>query len=144
MTVILVVLIKDGPSSGKIAVIAEIIDHNRVGPYPYARGLSLTFYVQAIIDGPTTGVPRQPIAFRYVTLTPLLVKALPRAARSGVVKKYVEKEGIVEKWEKSSWAQRRAAIEKRRKLNDFDRFQVMLQKKARRDRVRKVLKGSKS
>ena len=72
------------------------------------------------------------------------MKALPRAARSGVVKKYVEKEAVVEKWEKSSWARKRAAIEKRRKLNDFDRFQVMLQKKARRDRVRKVLKGSKS
>jgi large subunit ribosomal protein L14e len=72
------------------------------------------------------------------------VKALPRASRSGTVKKYVEKEAIVEKWEKSSWAQRRAAIERRRKLNDFDRFQVMLQKKARRDRVRKALKASKA
>ncbi|KIJ91518.1 hypothetical protein K443DRAFT_482027 [Laccaria amethystina LaAM-08-1] len=37
-----VVLLKSGPFSGKIAVITEIIDHNR-----------------AIIDGSTTGVPRQ-------------------------------------------------------------------------------------
>lgn len=45
----------------------------------------------------------------------------------------------MEKWEKSSWALKRAATEKRRSLNDFGRFSVMLAKKARRDVVRKEL-----
>ncbi|KIY63311.1 hypothetical protein CYLTODRAFT_333317, partial [Cylindrobasidium torrendii FP15055 ss-10] len=117
-----VVLLKAGPSAGKIAVIAEIIDHNR-----------------AIVDGPTTGVTRQPFPYKHLTLTPLLLKSLPRAAGTGTVKKVIEKEAIVEKWEKSSWAQRRAAIEKRRALNDFGRFEVMLLKKQRRDTVRKAL-----
>ncbi|KAF7330316.1 60S ribosomal protein [Mycena venus] len=123
-----VVLLKSGPFSGKIAVIAEIIDHNR-----------------AIIDGPTTGVTRQSYPFKHLTLTPLVLTKLPRAAGSGVIKKHVEKEAIVEKWDKSSWAQKRAAMEKRRSLNDFGRFGVMLAKKARRDVVRKaVFKGKKS
>ncbi|KAI0318364.1 ribosomal protein L14-domain-containing protein [Amylostereum chailletii] len=122
-----VVLLKSGPQTGKIAVIAEIIDHNR-----------------AIIDGPTTGVPRQSFAYRHLTLTPLTVAKLPRAAGTGVVKKYLEKEGIVAKWANSSWAKKRASVEARRSLSDFDRFQVMLQKKQRRDRVRKAVKAAKA
>ncbi|KZT07909.1 60S ribosomal protein L14 [Laetiporus sulphureus 93-53] len=118
-----VVLLNSGPQAGQIAVIAEIIDHNR-----------------AIIDGPTTGVPRQAFPYRYVTLTPFVLTKLPHAAGSGVIRKQLEKEGTVERWNKSSWAQKRAAIEKRRSLNDFERFSVMLAKKSRRDTVRKAIK----
>ncbi|THG96342.1 hypothetical protein EW026_g5474 [Hermanssonia centrifuga] len=121
-----VVLLKSGPQAGHIAVIAEIIDHNR-----------------AIIDGPTTGVPRQSFPYKHLTLTPFRLTKLPRAAGSGVVKKQVEAEAIVEKWEKSSWAQKRAAIEKRRSLNDFQRFVVMIAKKSRTDRVRKAVHAAK-
>ncbi|RPD58693.1 60S ribosomal protein L14 [Lentinus tigrinus ALCF2SS1-7] len=117
-----VVLLKSGPQEGQIAVIAEIIDHNR-----------------AIIDGPTTGVPRQPFSYRHLTLTPFVLSSLPRGAGTGVIRKYLEKDGTVEKWQKSSWAQKREAIAKRRSLNDFERFCVMLAKKSRRDTVRKTL-----
>ncbi|KAJ3501574.1 hypothetical protein NMY22_g18880 [Coprinellus aureogranulatus] len=114
-------MIKGGPSSGRIAVITEIIDHNR-----------------AIIDGPTTSVPRQSFPYKHLTLTPFKV-TIPRAAGTAVVKKTVEKEGVVEKWNQSKWAQKREAAEKRRSLSDFDRFKVMVQKKQRRDVVRKAL-----
>jgi large subunit ribosomal protein L14e len=56
------------------------------------------------------------------------------------VRKLIEQEGIVEKWDKSAWAQKRLMREKRRSLNDFDRFKVMLAKKQRRDVVRKAVK----
>ncbi|KAI0826301.1 60S ribosomal protein L14 [Irpex lacteus] len=121
-----VVLLKAGPQAGHIAVISEIIDHNR-----------------AIIDGPTTGVPRQSFPYKHLTLTPLRLTKLPRAAGSGVVKKQVEAEGIVEKWEKSSWAQKRAATEKRRSLTDFQRFVVLIAKKRRTDAVRKSVHAAK-
>ncbi|QRV96214.1 ribosomal protein L14 [Ceratobasidium sp. AG-Ba] len=120
-----VVLLKNGPSEGKIATIVEIIDHNR-----------------AIIDGPLTGVPRQPYPYRHLVLTPLTVKGLPRAAGTGVVKKYFEKTDVLAKWEKSAWAQRRASITKRRTLSDFDRFSVMVYKKQRRDAAYKAAKKS--
>ncbi|KAF9239315.1 ribosomal protein L14-domain-containing protein [Melanogaster broomeanus] len=117
-----VVLLNSGPSAGKIAVIAEIIDHNR-----------------AIIDGPITSVPRQSFPYRHLTLTPLRLTKLPRGAGSGVIRKQLEKEDTVGKWENSSWAKKRAAVEKRRTLSDFGRFEVMLAKKSRRDAVRKAL-----
>ena len=62
-----------------------------------------------------------------------MVSKLPRAAGTGVVAKRVEADGIVEKWEKSKWAQKLAFTEKRRSLNDFARFNVMLEKKQRRN-----------
>lgn len=117
-----VVLLQSGPLAGKIAVIVEIIDHNR-----------------AIIDGPLTSVPRQAFSYRHLSLTPFRLTKLPRGAGSGCVRRQLEKEGIVAKWENSSWAKKRAAIEKRRSLNDFQRFEVMLAKKARRDAVRKAV-----
>ncbi|KAF8548891.1 hypothetical protein OG21DRAFT_1488996 [Imleria badia] len=120
-----VVLLNAGPSAGNIAVIAEIIDHNR-----------------AIVDGPTTSVPRQSYPYRHLSLTPLRLTKLPRAAGTGVIRKQLEKEGTVARWENSAWAKKRTAIQKRRSLNDFARFEVMLAKKARRDVVRKSLAKS--
>ncbi|KAK9768770.1 hypothetical protein K7432_000291, partial [Basidiobolus ranarum] len=61
-----VVLLNHGPEAGKLAVIVEILDHNR-----------------AIVDGPTTGVSRQAYAYRRLTMTPLVVKRLPRWVGSG-------------------------------------------------------------
>ena len=101
------------------------------------------FALQALIDGPTTGVPRQSFPFRHLTLIPLHLTKLPRAAGSGVIKKQLEKEAIVEKWEKSSFAQKRTAMEKRRSLTDFQRFVVMVAKKQRADRVRKAVHAAK-
>ena len=99
---------------------------------------------QAIIDGPTTGVPRQAFPYRHLTLTSLAVPKLPRSAGSGTVKKYVEEAGIIAKWESSAWAKKRSGAEKRRTLSDFERFQVMVHKKSRRDKVRKVIKAAKA
>ena len=99
--------------------------------------------MQAVIDGPTTGVPRQSFPYRHLTLTPIRLSKLPRAAGSGTLKKQLEAEHIVEKWNKSAFAQKRAAVEARRQLNDFGRFKVMLAKKQRTDRVRKSLHAAK-
>ncbi|GAA5925264.1 60S ribosomal protein L14 [Sporobolomyces koalae] len=110
-----VVLVNDGPSAGKLATIVEIIDHNR-----------------ALIDGPSTGVPRQSFTYRRLVLTPYVLKKLPRAAGTTTVKKVFDASEVVAKWEKSAWAQKRKATEVRRNLSDFDRFNVMLLKKQRR------------
>jgi large subunit ribosomal protein L14e len=142
MTPSQVVLLKSGPHAGRIAVIAEIIDHNRVIRLGVALPSTIWADIQtrqAIIDGPTTGVPRQSYPYKHITLTPLALTKLPRGAGSGVIRKQLEKEATIAKWEQSSWARKRAAVEKRRSLNDFGRFSVMLAKKVRRDMVRKNL-----
>ncbi|GAA5959669.1 hypothetical protein JCM21900_002152 [Sporobolomyces salmonicolor] len=110
-----VVLLNDGPDAGKLATIVEIIDHNR-----------------ALIDGPSTGVARQPFAYRRLVLTPYVLKKLPRAAGTSTVKKVFDASEVVAKWEKSAWAQKRKATETRRNTSDFERFEVMLLKKQRR------------
>jgi large subunit ribosomal protein L14e len=100
--------------------------------------------MQAIIDGPTTGVPRQAFPYRHITLTPLALTKLPRGAGSGVIRKQLEKEALVQRWEKSQWAQKRAAMQQRRELNDLGRFTIMLAKKSRRDIVRRAVKKAKA
>ncbi|GAA5893985.1 60S ribosomal protein L14 [Sporobolomyces salmoneus] len=110
-----VVLVNDGPCAGKLATIVEIIDHNR-----------------ALIDGPSTGVPRQSFTYRRLVLTPYVLKKLPRAAGTSTVKKVFDASEVVAKWEQSAWAQKRKSTEQRRNLTDFDRFNVMLLKKQRR------------
>lgn len=102
------------------------------------------FEKQAIIDGPSTGVPRQPFAYRHLTLTTFVVPKLARGAGTGAVRKQFEASGIAAKWAASSWAKKRDAAQKRRATSDFDRFKVMLLKKARRDVVRKSVKKAKS
>ncbi|RUS17898.1 ribosomal protein L14-domain-containing protein [Endogone sp. FLAS-F59071] len=110
-----VVYINYGEDVGKLAVIIDIIDHNR-----------------ALIDGPTTGVVRHAHAFRRLTLTPIVIKGLPRAAGQAVVKKYLEKSDALGQWNKTSWARKLANRTKRANLSDFDRFKLFKLKKQHR------------
>jgi len=87
---------KSGPFSGKISVIAEIIDHNRVCISPQNAPRNSLISTQAIIDGPTTGIPRQSYAYKHLILTPLKLSGLPRGADTKKVHKEVEKEAIVD------------------------------------------------
>ncbi|CAG8548325.1 27880_t:CDS:2 [Dentiscutata erythropus] len=110
-----VVFINYGEDAGKLAVIVDIIDHNR-----------------ALIDGPTTGVARHSHAFRRLTLTDLVIKGFPRGSRSSIVRKYFEKEEILEKWNQSAWAKKLDNRRKKAALTDFDRFKLLKLKKQRR------------
>ncbi|RUS26574.1 ribosomal protein L14-domain-containing protein, partial [Jimgerdemannia flammicorona] len=110
-----VVYINFGENAGKLAVIIDIIDHNR-----------------ALIDGPTTGVSRHAHAFRRLTLTPIVIKNLPRAAGQTTVKKFFENADVLGKWGKTAWAQKLANRTKRAKNSDFDRFKLAKLKKQRR------------
>ena len=92
----------------------------------------LTPQKQALIDGPSTGVPRQPFTYRRLVLTPYVLKKLPRSAGSSTVKKVWDASEVEAKWAKSAWCQKRQAQEKRRNTTDFERFEVMLLKKQRR------------
>lgn len=82
--------------------------------------LTLIPYPQAIIDGPSTGVDRQAIAYRYLVLTPHVIRTLPRAAGTSAVKKFFDKEGIAEKWASSPWAKKRQAKKARRNTTDCE------------------------
>lgn len=91
---------------------------------------------QALVDGPygVTGVNRQVINFRRLSLTDFTV-SVPRHARQKTLKKALEKESVMSKWEQTAWAKRAAKQQKRSQLTDFDRFKVMIARK----QVRSVL-----
>lgn len=84
------------------------------------------------MDGPSTGVPRQVMAYRDMTLTRFVIK-VPRAAGSTAVKKAFEASGVAEKWAESKWAKTIKAREARKNTTDFERFTVQVLKKQRRN-----------
>ncbi|KAK4515808.1 DNA replication endonuclease-helicase Dna2 [Mucor velutinosus] len=121
-----VVLINYGADAGKLAVIIDIVDHNR-----------------ALIDGPTTGVTRQAFPFRRMVLTPLVLKNLPRAIGQSALKKALEKDETVEKWAKTAWAKKLEQRKVRANLTDFDRFKLAKLKNQRRFAVGAAVKAAK-
>ncbi|KAH9888665.1 ribosomal protein L14-domain-containing protein [Xylariomycetidae sp. FL2044] len=122
-----IVLIQgDGPYTGRLAAIVEIIDHKRV-----------------LVDGPSAdvklAVPRQAISLSDVLLSDFIIEKLPRAVRTGTLKSAWTKAEIDAKWKESKWAKRKDQTERRQALTDFDRFKVMRLKKQRRFEERKAL-----
>lgn len=85
--------------------------------------------VQVLVDGPATDaknvVPRHSAALSDVSLLPIVIKKLPRAAGNGPVKAAWEKAKVEETWANSAWAKNRERSVKRRQLTDFERFKVM-------------------
>lgn len=94
--------------------------------------------MQALIDGPQTGVARQAVNLGHVVLTPLTF-TLPRGARTATVSKKWAAAGVTEKWGSSAWAKKIAQRETRAALSDFERFQVMVLRKQRRYAVKKAV-----
>ncbi|KAF9194552.1 hypothetical protein BGZ51_009115 [Haplosporangium sp. Z 767] len=121
-----VVMINYGPDAGKLAVIVDIIDHNR-----------------ALIEGPTTGIARSAHAFRRLTLTPLVIK-VPRNAGQAVLKAAIEKQDLAGSWAKTSWAKKIASRTQRAANTDFDRFKLQKYKQLRREIVNKAVKATKA
>ncbi len=141
-----VVLIRGGPSDGRIATIVEIVDHKRVcsscREWCTHSCVELTC-PQVLVDGPAKDakliVPRQSVPLAHVVLTPLIIEKLPRGARTGAVKKLWEKAGIEEKYEEGTWAKKQVKKDRRRALTDFERFKVVRLRKQARFEVRKSL-----
>ena len=98
----------------------------------------IILWIQALIDGPICGVPRQAINLGQVVLTPLTF-SLPRGARTSIVSKKWTAAGVSEKWAASAWAKKIAQRKRRAALSDFERFQVMVLRKQKRYTVKKAL-----
>jgi large subunit ribosomal protein L14e len=86
-----------------------------------------------LIDGPVgvTGIHRQVILLKRVSLTDVLVSKLPRnASNKSLVKAWTE-QGVLAKWSATSWAKKLESKKTRAALSDFGRFKVMVAKKQR-------------
>ncbi|KAM3143472.1 hypothetical protein pb186bvf_004533 [Paramecium bursaria] len=109
-----VVKVNYGPDEGKLAVVVEILNDKRV-----------------LIDGPTTGVKRQLIPIRRLTLTKFAVKSVLRGSRSSFIKTQLTKFALTDKYAKLGAATKQIKKEKRAQLSDFDRFKVTILRKRR-------------
>mmetsp|Transcript_19140 Transcript_19140/g.44594 ORF Transcript_19140/g.44594 Transcript_19140/m.44594 type:complete len:135 (-) Transcript_19140:60-464(-) len=120
-----VVLINFGPEEGKLAVIVDVVDQNRV-----------------VISGPSDdaskNVPRQVMNVRRIALTDLVVK-VSRGAREKKVKAEWAAADVSGKWAASSWGKKLAAQAAAKETNDLGRFKAMLAKKAASKKVRAAL-----
>ena len=111
-----------GKDFGKVCVIVDIADSNRV-----------------LVDGPTTGFPRTLYPLKRLALTSIKLDIL-KGARTSTVKAAAGKAKLSEKWAASAIAKKIALRAKRASLNDFDRFKVMINRKNRSFKLRQLAK----
>ncbi|XP_052816452.1 60S ribosomal protein L14-like [Mya arenaria] len=102
-----------GDDKGKLCVVLDIIDQNRV-----------------LVEGPCTNVARKEFNMKAIQMTQFLLK-IPHSCRQKVVRKAWEKEEITKKWGETTWARKIASRELRANLTDFDRFKLMKAKQCR-------------
>ncbi|XP_030750082.1 60S ribosomal protein L14 [Sitophilus oryzae] len=114
-----VAVVSDGPYKGKLVSIVDVIDQTRV-----------------LVDGPETQVPRSQLRLNQLDLTKFRIN-FPFSASTKVVRKSWKDNKVQESWEKSVWAQKIAAKEKRAQLTDFDRFKLR-RARSRRNKIRTV------
>eukprot|EP01036_Dinobryon_divergens_P023163 gene23162-31482_t len=109
-----VVLINFGPDAGKLATVIDVVDSKRI-----------------FVDGPQsiTGVHRQVIAIKRVSLTDIVVGGVHRNSKLKNITAAWKDQDILSKWESSAWAKRLSSKKTRANLSDFDRFKVMIAKK---------------
>ena len=79
--------------------------------------------LQALVDGPCSGVARQAVGFNKLWLTDFKLK-ISHSAREKQVRKAYEEANINAKWEQTAWARRIARKARRAQLTDFDRFKL--------------------
>lgn len=92
-----------------------------------------------LVDGAgVTGVKRQSIPIRRVALTDMRLR-LPRGVRSTTLRKALEKEDVIKKFNETAWGKKRLAKQRRATLTDFERFKVMVARQQRAQAVRSKL-----
>lgn len=109
-----------GTDYGKVCIIVDFLDQNRV-----------------LVDGPTTGFPRVVYPTKRLTLTSLKIDIL-KGARTGTVKAAADKYGLDAKWKDSAIAKKMTFKAKRASMNDFERFKVMVNRKNKSFKIRQL------
>lgn len=98
-----------GPQEGKLAVIVDIVNENRV-----------------LIDG--ENIKRQVIPIRRLQITKHTLK-VGRGARTGVLRKQIAAANLQKLWADSFLGKLYAKRARRAQLTDFERFKVMVLRK---------------
>jgi len=104
-----VVYVNYGPVSGKIAVVVDIVNENRV-----------------VIDGPGLGVERQVVSTKRLELTKFHISEYKMTDRRGDLQKKIESFDLLNRYRSVGMGKRLANQQRRRELTDFERFKVLV------------------
>ena len=80
--------------------------------------------IKVLIDGPSSGVRRQEISIKRLSLTDFKLD-VANGVKNTVLAKAIADFKLQDKWNNSSWAKKISKQAKRATLSDFDRFKVM-------------------
>ena len=103
-----VVYVRYGKEEGKLGVIIEVVDHNKVQ-----------------VAGPTTGLRRQVLPLNWLTLTNIKL-TIGRGSRTKALTKAVTTQKLDESWQKTGLYKRLASQRVRKNMTDFDRFKLKI------------------
>merc|ERR1711959_370031 len=117
-----VCLVNYGDNAGKLAVVVDVIDQNR-----------------CLVYGPTSGVARQVIGYKRLSLTDIKID-IGRGAKAKTVDAVYAKENVDTQWANTAWGKKLAARKAKASANDFDRFKGMVSHKKKMVAIRKKLK----
>merc|ERR1711924_434281 len=116
-----VCLVNYGSDEGKLAVIVDIIDHNKV-----------------LVDGTTaTGVRRQSMPLKRLSLTDIKLDDIDTGCKTGALYKALKAQDLEGKWAATAWAKKIAIRAKRSAANDFQRFKIAKARTARSKALKK-------
>ncbi|MBA0557745.1 hypothetical protein Golob_014792, partial [Gossypium lobatum] len=139
-----VALVNYGKEYGKLVVIVDVVDQNRVrtkcvielNPSSSCKKLKLSPEFEALVDAPD--MVRGQMNFKRLQLTDFKID-IPRVPKKKTLVEAMEKADVKNKWENSSWGKKLIVQKKRASLNDFDRFKIMLAKIKKAGVVRQEL-----
>lgn len=117
-----VVFINFGPDTGKLAVIVDVVDYNRV-----------------IVDGPSTGVSRQQLPLKRASLTEFVLPIKRNQTGKNIAAAYATAK-IDEKWAETSTGKTLASRLRKANLTDFERFKLMVTQKKKSLLIRQELR----
>ncbi|UKK00540.1 60S ribosomal protein L14 [Theileria orientalis] len=108
-------LLTYGPNSGKLVFVVDVVTPSRI-----------------LVDGAdVTGVKRQQVPKTWLKLTDVKVD-LQRGAKTKTVSKVAKDEKALELFDKTSLGKKLRVLEKKKSLNDFQRFKLMVAQRQRR------------
>lgn len=126
-----VVYINYGSLVGKIAVVVELVNKNRV-----------------IVSAPGMGVPRTLISNRRLELTKFRVPNVAFGIKEGELKKQIDAFGLQKRFNETARGQKILKQQRRANLTDFERFKVLVLKrklaKVSRTQINKLKKSKKN
>ena len=120
-----VCMVNYGPDAGKLCVIVNVLDPNR-----------------ALVDGPLTGVARQKMTFKRLTLTDMVV-SIQHGARQASIVKALKEGDVLNKFKASALGKKLAVKKARADTTDFGRFKLMVARKTKSRAVRTQLSALK-